>query len=121
MKNNKVVILLGLFVLLFFVLLSNAYSDSYRHGAVYQQAPIETTTQIIEKSSAGAASGIAAAQHNYYWGKSDLQGSAAIGAFDGNTAFSFGLAKKYKKTLINGSISNEDGKLGGGMGINWIF
>lgn len=120
MKNSKFITLFVAFAAIFFLTLSTAYSDSY-HSIVYEQAPITISTQAIEKSSAGAASAIAASQHNYYWGKSELQGSAAIGSFDGNTAFSFGLAKKYKKTLINGSISNEGGKIGAGAGINWIF
>ena len=102
-------------------LAGTAYSGEYHHGIIYEQSPVETSTQVIEKSSYGVASAIAASQHNYYWGKSDLQGSAAIGSFDNKTAFSFGRAKKYKKTLINGSISNEEGKIGAGFGINWIF
>jgi len=109
-----------LMYVLFFAVSMAAIADS-NYSIVYEQQPITTSTQIIEKSSTGTASAIAASQHNYYWGKSDLQGSAAIGSFNGNTAFSFGLAKKYKKTLINGSISNEEGKIGAGMGINWIF
>jgi len=116
---NKFITFFCVCAVLFFAA-SYARADSY-HGIIYEQAPITTSTQTIEKSSTGTASAIAASQHNYYWGKSDLQGSAAIGIFDDKTAFSFGLAKKYKKTLINSSISNEEGKIGGGVGINWIF
>jgi len=114
---SKFITFFCIFAVLFFAA-SYARADSY-HGIVYEQTP--TSTQIMEKSSTGVPSAIAAAQHNYYWGKSDLQGSVGMGVFDNKAAFSFGLAKKYKKTLINGSISNEEGKIGGGVGINWIF
>ena len=118
--KNKFMIFFVVFAAFYFILLQNAYSTERHHAIVYEHVD-NTATQVIEKSSSGAASAIAASQHSYYWGKSDLQGSASIGSFDGNTAFSFGLAKKYKQTLINGSISNEEGKIGAGMGINWIF
>jgi len=103
---------------LFFLALTDVYSHEYHHSA---KQSANNTTIINNHTGNGVALGLAAAQHNYYWGKSSLQGSAAVGMFDGKEAFSFGLAKKYKKTLINGSISKEGNKFGVGAGINWIF
>ena len=91
-----------------------AYSHEYHHA---ENVPRGTTTLTNE----GIASAIATAQHNFDYGTHSWQGSVGIGAFDTNTAFSFGLAKRFNKTLINGSITQEEGKFGGGVGINWHF
>jgi len=100
---------------IFFLMLADVYATEYHHAYIGQ------SSEPTKTESNGTASAIAAAQHNYYWGKSSLQGSAAIGLFDNKEAVSFGLAKKYKKTLINGSISKEGNQLGIGAGVNWIF
>jgi len=85
----------------------------------YNHSPyISTTTST---SSEGIAASIAASQHVFAYGLSSLQGSVAVGTYDNNTAFSFGLAKKFGKSLVNGSVSNENGKLGIGAAINLHF
>jgi len=115
MKDNKMIILFCIVAALFFFVLGQSYATEYHHAYIGQ------SSEPTKTESSGTASAIAAAQHNYYWGKSSLQGSAAIGLFDNKEAVSFGLAKKYKKTLINGSISKEGNQLGIGAGVNWIF
>lgn len=103
-------------------LAGTAYSREYHHGIIIEQSPnYQSTTNNYQISSKGVASAIAASQHQFYWGTKSWQGSVGIGAFDNNAAFSFGLAKRFNKTLINGSISKEEGKTGGGIGINWLF
>jgi len=104
------------FAVIFFLALADSHGSEYHH-----RESANNTTIINNQMGNGVALGLAAAQHNYYWGKSSLQGSAAVGMFDGKEAFSFGLAKKYKKTLINGSISKEGNKFGVGAAVTWIF
>ena len=81
-------------------------------------------TTYVENStsnSAGVASAIAAAQHQFNYSVLVWQGSVSAGAYDGETAVSIGLGKRFNSTLINGSISNEGGKYGGGLGVSWTF
>jgi len=72
-------------------------------------------------NSGGVASAIAAAQHQFNYGVKGWQGSAGLGIYDSQTAYSFAIGKRFNSTLINGSVSNEDGVYGGGVGINWTF
>jgi len=119
MKNNKLITLYVLFSALFFATL-HARADQYS-SIVYERSPASSGTIINNETANGVALAIAASQHQFYWGTKSWQGSFAAGTFDNNTAFSFGLAKRFNKTLINGSMSNEEGKIGGGVGINWLF
>jgi len=123
MKNNKLITLYVLFSALFFATL-HARADQYRsivYTPIYTVDPITSIENTKTYTNDGVASAIAASQHSFYWGTKSWQGSIGVGAFDNDTAFSFGLAKRFNKTLINSSISNEDGKIGGGIGINWLF
>lgn len=90
-------------------------------GGSHHHHETQNTNSVLITNSEGIASAIATAQHNFDYGTHDWQGSVGIGAFDTKTAFSFGLAKRFNKTLINGSITQEEGKFGGGFGINWHF
>ena len=102
---------------LFFLALSQSYGGEYHHSQPI--LPSNTTTNIY--STKGAALGIAAAQHNFDYGTFSWQGSIATGSYDNSTAFSFGLAKRFKSTLINGSVSNEGGKMGFGGALGFRF
>jgi len=122
MKNNKFISFFVLFAILFFAA-SYAREDQYS-SIVYEisNVPLETTTiTTLTGQSEGVSSAIAAAQHQFYYGTKAWQGSFAAGAFDNDTAFSFGLAKRFQKTLINGSVSVENGKTGYGAALNWQF
>lgn len=104
-----------LFMIAILLVLANiAYAGGSHH---HEHETIINNT--IDNS--GIASAIATAQHNFDYGTHSWQGSVGIGAFDTKTAFSFGLAKRFNKTLINGNITQEEGKFGGGIGINWHF
>jgi len=116
MKNNKFIIFFIVFAILFFAA-GMARADKYEN-VVIENTTVETT---ISTEAKGVASAIAASQHTFYYGTKAWQASVATGSFDSNTAFSFGLAKRFKKTLINGSISIEGGKAGYGAAINWHF
>lgn len=113
MKNNKVVILLGLFALLFFVLLSNAYSDSYRHGVVYKSDGVAPVTNIynsetIVNNSSGIALAAASGQHHYK-ATTSLQWSAGGAYTDINdeSAASFGLGKQFGKVFVSGNYGSD--------------
>ena len=84
---------------------------------------ILTTNGVVTNTltTKGIALGIAASQHHFDFGTKVWQGSVGTGSFDGNTAFSFGIAKRLDRVLINGSVSTEHGKTGYGAGINWRF
>ncbi len=118
---NKFIVFFCACAVLFFAALNAAYSSESHHSIVYVDIPKETTITTYTAQSKGVASALATAQHNFDYGTHAWQGSVGIGAFDTNTAFSFGLAKRFNKTLINGSITQEEGKFGGGVGINWHF
>lgn len=96
-----------------------AFADSYYHHKFeYSEPEIRT---MENKITEGVASAIAISQHHFDWGTKSWQGSVGIGAFDSKTAFSFGLAKRFNKTLISGTVSEEQGKYGGGIGIGFHF
>lgn len=97
-----------------------AYSSEYhKHiNVVIERSPIET--QPIMKMR-GVASAIASSQHSFDHSTQSWQGSFAIGAFDSDTAFSFGLGKRFRDTLINGNITQENGKYGGGVAVGFHF
>jgi len=111
-KENKVISVFIIFAVLFFSA-NIAYSSGY-----HQEPDVVNNTTI---NLHGIASSIAASQHQFYWGTDSWQGSVGIGAHDATTAFSFGMAKRFNKTLINGNITQEEGKFGGGVGVNFLF
>jgi len=114
MKNNKFICL----VAVVFFMANIAYSSEY-HKHTYNA--VNTTIQPSKIELKGVASAIASSQHQFYYGTYAWQGSVGIGAYDATTAFSFGLAKRFNKALINGNVTEEKGKFGGGVGINWHF
>lgn len=79
-----------------------------------------TTTLITSVENEGVASAIAAGQCQFDWTYS-WQGCAAVGSYDGNSAAAFGLGKRYKKVLFNGTVSLEEGEVGVGASVNWKF
>ncbi len=104
-------IALILTIILFFGLAFNAMAGEKHHT--------QTTTNYANIK--GVASAIALGQHNFDWSTKSWQGSASVGAYDSTTAFSFGLAKRFNKTLISGSVSEENGKIGGGASVRFQF
>ena len=101
---------------LFFLALSQSYGSEYHHS---QPIMPSNTTNIY--SSKGIALGIAAAQHHFTSSTTDTQVSVAIGSYGASSALSFGFAKKFKQSLISGSVSKEEGNLGLGMSLGFKF
>ena len=126
MINMKERIGLILFAISFLLVMANiAQASGYHHRTIDKTVTINKTTTIEKTNNIynneGVASAIAASQHQFNYGVLGWQGSVGIGTFDSKSAFSFGLAKRFNKTLINSSISNEEGKFGAGIGINFTF
>ena len=102
-----------IFGLLILLLANPAYADD-PHG--YREAPRET---IVYTDSQGIASAISAAQCHFDNGSFHLQLCAGAGYSDNQEAATFGIAKKYKDFLINGTITTEDNHTTFGFGLNW--
>jgi hypothetical protein len=82
----------------------------------------EQTTQIVsDTDTKGIATAIAIGQHSFDASTFAWQGSISTGSYDDSTAFSFGLAKRFRATLISGSVANEGGKLGYGASLGFKF
>ncbi len=88
--------------------------DHHNQTTIMQAGDVTNINQ-----SSGAALGIATAQHQFYLETDDLQGSIGAGTYDGNSAVSFALAKRFKGILLNGSVGGEAGEYGAGVGANW--
>lgn len=99
------------FAALFFLTLGFAYADNNHHH--------ETETVNNYYSEKGIASAISAAQCHFDGGSFDLQLCGSVGYSDNQEAFTFGIGKKYKDFLINGTVSIEDNKARYGVGLNW--
>ena len=104
MKNNKVIILLGLFVLLFFVLLSNAYSDSYR-SIVYEQAPVDTAIANTAFNYNDAIASAASNDHSFDFATNAHQLDFNCSRYSDSTACSIAYAKRAGRLLLRTSAS----------------
>jgi len=104
---------LGLLIIMAIAILSDAMADD-PHDHNYQ-----STTNIYQIGSKGVASAISAAQCHFDNGSFHLQLCAGAGYTDNQEAATFGIAKKYKDFLINGTISSEDNHTSFGFGANW--
>jgi len=105
---QTIMMIIGLSILL----LSNTMADD-PHGAIK-----ETVTNNYYDSK-GIASAISAAQCHFDNGSFHLQLCAGAGYTDNQEAATFGIAKKYKDFLINGTITSEDNHTSFGFGLNW--
>jgi len=118
MKNNKVIALFVLFSVLFF---ANARAD--QNNIVYEHNYRNSTETYIEnpKNYTGVASAISAAQCHFDFATDVLQGCASVAGHNGGSAVSFGLGKRFGRTLINGACSIEGEYRSCGGGVNWRF
>ncbi len=91
-------------------------NPAYADDPHYQEAPRET---IVYTDSQGIASAISAAQCHFDNGSFHLQLCGGAGYSDNQEAATFGIAKKYKDFLINGTITTEDNHTTFGFGLNW--
>lgn len=88
---------------------------------VYIDVPRETIIRETINKTTGTALGIAASQCHHDFATVSLQGCAGIGSFMNEKAYSFGLAKRFDRVLINGSVSTENSNTAIGAGINFRF
>jgi len=81
------------------------------------------TVVMLADNTFGAASAAAQAQHHPYYGTRKLQGSFGLGSFEGEYATSVGLAQQLGagKVMMNGTATQERGKISYGIGANWKF
>jgi len=105
--------ILGLLIIMTVAALSDANADD-PHGVV-----IEKSSTNNYYTSEGVASAISAAQCHFDNGSFHLQLCAGAGYTDNQEAATFGIAKKYKDFLINGTITSEDNHTSFGFGLNW--
>ena len=105
MKIVSALMILGI------ILFGNAYAGDPHH--------IEQKTIIIQPEIEGIASAISAAQCHFDNGSFHLQLCAGAGYSDNQEAATFGIAKKYKDFLLNGTITTEDNHTTFGFGLNW--
>jgi hypothetical protein len=96
-----------------------AWADEKKHKSTTKITNVTEVTTINNYSTKGIASAISAAQCHFDGGSFDLQLCGAVGYSDNQEAFTFGIGKKYKDFLINGTVSVEDNKARYGVGLNW--
>jgi len=94
-------------------------------GFLFASEPHHTTVVITDTAKTtkmqGTALSLAAASHTFDWGTKDLQGSVGLGGYSGENALSFGIGKRYGRTLLNGSLGVSDGETGYSAAVNWHF
>jgi len=98
------------YLILLLLISANANAD-YRHNYKIPDVSVE---------GSGTALSIAMGQLKVSRATRKWQGNFGWGNYDGSNAFAFGLGKKYKDVLINGSVGLGD-KAGFGVGANWKF
>ena len=113
-----VIIILFLSVTLVALTAKEANAGGYYHHYIVEETVIE---KHIESNNSGVAAAIATSQHSFDFSTTNWQGSIGLGSSPDDTAVSFGLAKRFKHSLISGSITNESGDyyLGAGMRFNF--
>ena len=99
-------------ILLALLLANTAYADNRHHN-------ITNNYYTSDGNVIGVASAISAAQCHFDNGSFHLQLCAGAGYSDNQEAATFGIAKKYKDFLINGTITTEDNHTSFGFGLNW--
>ena len=106
--NKKIIIVVSVFIAIF----SNVLMASESHHS--RQTTVNNYT-----STEGIASAISAAQCHFDNGSFHLQLCGGVGYSDNREAATFGIAKKYKDFLLNGTITTEDNHTTFGFGLNW--
>ena len=106
-------------LLLISLLPVTVWADRYHEPVtIYHETETIRTIESTENIK-GIALGISQAQLHCSDLTENLQGTAGIGVYEGEEAFSAGLCKKKGDLMFRGSVGVEDGNYGGGLGINW--
>lgn len=114
------------YFLLFFAVV--AFAAEARKGG-HHQPPVVNITEVTEVTevtnittdTAGIASAVATGQCQFDNSTYSLQGCVALGNYESENALVFGMGKRYKETLINGTVAFEGSDLAVGVGVNWKF
>lgn len=115
---GKIINFIGLWVIL--VLMPNVVIADSSHLVIIENTSMESSA-INTTNSVGVPLSISLAQIDFSHTSKKWQGGVGFGLFNNRTAISGGVAKKFKDTLIRGSIGIEEGELGGGVGIVFQF
>ncbi len=110
-----------LIIILFILLITMNFTASVAWGSRDHTTVNHYTNYHNSEKASGTALAIATANHTFYWGVKKTQASIAVGQYDGESAVSIGIGKRFDGLLINGSIGSEDNKVGYGAGFNWHF
>ena len=108
--------ILGIFIIITIAALSDAMADDPHRSIVIEESNNYYTSN---GDNYGIASAISASQCHFDNGSFHLQLCAGAGYSDNQEAATFGIAKKYKDFLINGTITTEDNHTTFGFGLNW--
>ena len=117
----KWIVAVAVILILMFALIPFPSEASGNHHGVTNNMTIihQSAITVIEQS--GVALGLAASQHVCDSGTKKSQVSIGVGSYDGANALSLGACKSINNTTINGSIGQEDGKTGYGLGFSVKF
>jgi hypothetical protein len=111
----KVITTLMIFAIL---AINTAYADNkhHKHIVIEKDVPRET---IIYTDTQGVASAISAAQCHFDAGSFDLQLCGGWGNSSSQNAYTVGGGQKFGDFLFNYTITEENGLISRGGGINW--
>ena len=120
--NTLEKIIAGICIFVFLCVITYQATASERHHIVNTPV-IETTETVINNYSVndGIALAISNSQIDCNHSTQRWQGGVGMGFYDSKTAISGGICKRFKDTLIKGTLGTEEGRLGGGIGIMWQF
>ena len=108
------------YFLLFFAVVAFA-AEARKGGHHHDVTNVTEVTNITNENSTGVASALALGQCQFDYTYS-IQGCSGLGFHDGNSAISFGMAKRVDEVLLSGGLAYEDGgDISGAVGISWKF
>ena len=113
------VLIMLVLAMLTFAFLPYMVQASGAHHATPNITNIYQSAKKVIQS--GTALGLAASQHVCDSGTAKSQVSVGVGSYDGSQALSVGACKSINNTTINGSVGQEDGKTGFGVGFSVKF
>ena len=113
--NRLLLLLIGLC----FSFTALAHDEDHGHRVSY--APSEQSANAIGTSTIGIPLSISIANIDFSHSSKKWQGGVGVGFFDDRTAIAAGVGKRFRNTLVKGTIGIEEGHIGGGLGIMFQF
>ncbi len=109
-------------IIILLLLSFSVMADEKHHNV---NAPVNNVTNysVTNYDVSGVATSIANSQHSFSFGTFALQGSLGAATYNNSNALSFGLAKRFNRVLISGSVSSESvsDNYSFGVGVGWRF